>query len=190
MIFIRLPVRRRTLQAFAAAALEKGRETLVAAVVEGGAAAAVMQDEVADIARRHGIALVGPNCMGVVDLVANSASYIGDVSPYQPRGGVAGIAQSGSVTDAFIQAGSRVGFSRIISCGSEVVLDVCDYLAYCLDDPETHSVILFVEGFKRPERFLALADRVIVLDHGAKIAEGNPDQVRSDPSVLDAYLGE
>ncbi|MEO5964597.1 MAG: acetate--CoA ligase family protein, partial [Candidatus Limnocylindrales bacterium] len=37
----------------------------------------------------------------------------------------------------------------------------CDYLAYCLDDPETHAVMLFVEGFKRPERFLALADRAL-----------------------------
>lgn len=132
-------------------------------VVEGGAAAAAMQLEVADIARRHGLALVGPNCMGVIDLTTNSATYIGDVSPYLPRGGVAGIAQSGSVTDAFVHSGSRVGFSRIISCGSEVVLDVCDYLAYCLDDPETTSVILFVEGFKRPERFLALADRALHL---------------------------
>ena len=101
--------------------------------------------------------------MGVIDLVTNSATYIGDVSPYLPRGGVAGIAQSGSVTDAFVHSGSRIGFSRIISCGSEVVLDVCDYLAYCLDDPETSSVILFVEGFKRPERFLALADRALEL---------------------------
>ena len=132
-------------------------------VVEGGAAAAAMQAEVADIARRHGLALVGPNCMGVVDLTVNSASYIGDVSPYLPRGGTAGIAQSGSVTDAFIHSGARVGFSRIISCGSEVTLDVCDYLAYCLDDPETTSVILFVEGFKRPERFLALADRALAM---------------------------
>src|SRR4051812_26253294 len=132
-------------------------------VVEGGAAAAAMQVEVAEIARRHGLALVGPNCMGVIDLTVNKASYIGDVSPYLPRGGVAGIAQSGSVTDAFVQSGSRVGFSRIISCGSEVVLDLCDYLAYCLDDPETTSVILFVEGFKRPERFLALADRALAL---------------------------
>ena len=122
-----------------------------------------MQREVADIAREHGIALVGPNCMGVIDLTVNSSTYIGDVSPYLPRGGVAGIAQSGSVTDAFIQSGSRVGFSRIISCGTEVVLDVCDYLAYCLDDPETTSVILFLEGFKRPERFLALADRALEL---------------------------
>jgi acyl-CoA synthetase (NDP forming) len=132
-------------------------------VVEGGAAAAAMQDEVAAIAREHGIALVGPNCMGVVDFTANSATYIGDVSPYLPRGGVAGIAQSGSVTDAFIHSGSRIGFSRIISCGSEVVLDVCDYLAYCLADPATSSVILFLEGFKRPERFLALADRALAL---------------------------
>ncbi len=132
-------------------------------VVEGGEAAAAMQADVARIAREHGLALVGPNCMGVIDLVANAATYIGDVSPYLPRGGVAGIAQSGSVTDAFVHSGSRVGFSRIISCGSEVVLDLCDYLAYCLDDPETSSVILFVEGFKRPERFLALADRALEL---------------------------
>ncbi|HEY6014091.1 MAG TPA: CoA-binding protein, partial [Candidatus Limnocylindrales bacterium] len=132
-------------------------------VVEGGEAAAAMQAEVARIARDHGLALVGPNCMGVIDLTSNAATYIGDVSPYLPRGGVAGIAQSGSVTDAFVHSGSRVGFSRIVSCGSEVVLDLCDYLAYCLDDPQTTSVILFVEGFKRPERFLALADRALEL---------------------------
>ena len=132
-------------------------------VVEGGEAAAAMQTEVARIAREHGLALLGPNCMGVIDLTANSATYIGDVSPFLPRGGVAGIAQSGSVSDAFVHSGDRVGFSRIISCGSEVVLDLCDYLAYCLDDPETSSVILFVEGFKRPERFLALADRALEL---------------------------
>ena len=81
-------------------------------VVEGGEAAATMQREVAEIAREHGLALVGPNCMGVMDLTVNSSAYIGDVSPYLPRGGVAGIAQSGSVTDAFIQSGSRVGFTQ------------------------------------------------------------------------------
>jgi acetate---CoA ligase (ADP-forming) len=149
-------------------------------VVEGGEAAAAMQLDVARIAREHGLALVGPNCMGAIDLTANSATYIGDVSPYLPRGGVAGIAQSGSVTDAFVHSGNRVGFSRIISCGSEVVLDLCDYLAFCLDDPHTSSVILFVEGFKRPERFLALADRA--LDLGKPIMAvkvGRSDQAQA-----------
>ena len=149
-------------------------------VVEGGEAAAAMQAEVARIARENGLALVGPNCMGVIDLTTNIATYIGDVSPYLPRGGVAGIAQSGSVTDAFVQSGSRVGFSRIISCGSEVVLDVCDYLAYCLDDPETSSVILFLEGFRRPERFLALADRALELGKPIMVVKvGRSEQARA-----------
>jgi acetate---CoA ligase (ADP-forming) len=169
-------------------------------VVEGGAAAAAMQAEVADIARRHGMALVGPNCMGVIDLTVNAATYIGDVSPYLPRGGVAGIAQSGSVTDAFVQSGSRVGFSRIISCGSEVVLDVCDYLAYCLDDPETTSVILFLEGFRRPERFLALADLALELgkpimavkvgrsEHARAAAIAHSGSLAGEARVTDAAL--
>src|SRR4051812_12379749 len=130
-------------------------------VVGGGEAAARMQRDVRDLAIRHGIALLGPNCMGLVDLTTNSATYIGDVNPWLPRGGVASIAQSGSVTDAFIHSGSRIGFSRVVGSGSEVVLDVCDFLAHAIDDDQTEAVILFVEGFKRPERFLALADRAL-----------------------------
>ena len=133
-------------------------------VVEGGAAAAEMQRQVREIAIRHGIALLGPNCMGMVDWTTTSTNYIGDVNPWLRRGHVAALAQSGSVTDAFIHApGTRIGFSRIVSVGAEAVLDVCDYLAYCLDDAETHAVMLFVEGFKRPERFLALCDRAAAL---------------------------
>jgi len=132
-------------------------------VVEGGDAAREMQAEVRRIALEHGTALLGPNCMGVVDYTTNVATYIGDVNPWLPRGHVAAIAQSGSVSDAFIHSGTRIGFSRIVSCGSEVVLDLCDYLAHSIDDPETHAVILFVEGFKRPERFLALADTALAV---------------------------
>jgi acetyltransferase len=132
-------------------------------VVEGGVEAARMQAEVTEIAIATGTAIVGPNCMGVVDLTTRSATYIGDLNPWLRRGGVYGIAQSGSVSDAFIHAGTRIGWSRVVSCGSEVVLDLCDYLAHGLDDPETHAFALFVEGFKRPERFLALADRAIEL---------------------------
>ncbi len=152
---------------FAQEAAQAGVPSLVipgGGVVEGGQAAADMQRAVADIAIRHGVALLGPNCMGAVDWTTNSSTYIGDVNPWLPRGHVAGLAQSGSVTDAFLHApGTRIGYSRIVSVGAEVVLDLCDYLAYCLDDPETHAVMLFVEGFKRPERFLALADHALEL---------------------------
>ena len=130
-------------------------------VIEGGEIAARMQAEVAAIAVEAGMALVGPNCMGLVDMHAPSATYIDDLPAGLRRGGTAAIAQSGSVANAFVNAGPRIGWSRIISCGSEVVLDLCDYMAACLDDPVTDSIILFVEGFKRPELFLALADRAL-----------------------------
>ncbi len=133
-------------------------------VIEGGEPAARMQAEVAAIALQAGMALLGPNCMGLIDFHAPSATYIDDLPAGLRRGGTAAIAQSGSVANAFVNAGPRIGWSRIISCGSEVVLDVCDYLAACLDDPVTDSVVLFVEGFKRPERFLALADRALSMD--------------------------
>lgn len=132
-------------------------------VIEGGAPAARMQAEVAQIAAEAGIALLGPNCMGVIDLHAPSVAYYDDL-PELARGGTVGIAQSGSVTNAFMNAGTRIGWSRLISCGSEVVLDVCDFMADALDDPTTDSIVLFVEGFKRPERFLALADRALASD--------------------------
>ena len=132
-------------------------------VIEGGEAAARMQAEVATIAADAGIALLGPNCMGVIDLHAPSATYYDDL-PELRRGGTVGIAQSGSVTNAFMNAGPRIGWSRLISCGSEVMLDVCDYMAAALDDDTTDSIVLFVEGFKRPERFLALADRALAAD--------------------------
>ena len=67
--------------------------------------------------------------------------------------------------------------------GAEVVLDLCDYLAYCLDDPETHAVMLFVEGFKRPERFLALADRALELGKpilAVKVGRSRPGAGRGD----------
>src|SRR5262245_28802406 len=164
------------------AALAGARSVVIpgGGVVEGGAAAEQMQREVRRLGQEHGLTVLGPNCMGWVDWTTSSAAYIGDVSPYLPRGHVAGLAQSGSVTDAFIHSGTRIGFSRIVSVGAESVLDVRDYFAYCLDDPETHAVMLFVEGFKRPERFLALADHALAIGKPVlAIKVGRSDQAQA-----------
>ena len=155
-------------------------------VVEGGEAAAAMQRAVARgrgparhraaRARTAWATWTGP---------PNSSTYIGDINPWLPRGHVAGLAQAGSVTDAFLHApGSRIGFSRIVvGRRARSVLDLCDYLAYCLDDPETDAVMLFVEGFKRPELFLALCDRALQLGKPIlAVKVGRPRRRRRRPS--------
>ena len=94
--------------------------------------------EVARIAREHGLALVGPNCMGVIDLDRQQPRPTSATSRRTcPAAAWPGSPSRARSPTRSSTPGSRVGFSRIISCGSEVVLDVCDYLAYCLDDPET-----------------------------------------------------
>jgi acetate---CoA ligase (ADP-forming) len=124
---------------FAQEAADAGVPSLVipgGGVVEGGEAAAQMQREVAGIAIRHGMALLGPNCMGMVDWTTNSTNYIGDVNPWLARGHVAGLAQSGSVTDAFIHApGTRIGYSGIVSVGSEATSATTSPTAWTIPRP-------------------------------------------------------
>ena len=102
--------------------------------------------------------------MGVVDLTANSATYIGDVSPYLPRGGVAGHRPvglgDGRVHPLRDRASASAGSSAAAPRSSSTSATTSRTAS---TTRRRRSVILFVEGFKRPERFLALADRALEL---------------------------
>lgn len=103
----------------------------------------------------HGITVVGPNCMGVLDLVTGAAPYIGTVGPQLRRGTVGLLAQSGAVIEAFVNAGPRVPLSTAISSGSEAVLGLADHLRFLAGDPETTAVLAFVEAVDDAEDTLA-----------------------------------
>jgi acyl-CoA synthetase (NDP forming) len=90
--------------------------------------------------------VVGPNCMGVLDLVTGAAPYIGTVGPELRRGGVGLVAQSGAVVEAFVNAGSRVPLSTVVSSGSEAILTFADHLRFFAADPHTTAVLAFVEA--------------------------------------------
>ena len=103
----------------------------------------------------HGIAVVGPNCMGVLDMVTGAAPYIGTVGHRLRRGSVGVVAQSGAVVEAFVNAGPRVPLSTAISSGSEAVLGLADSLRFFAADPETTAVLAFVEAVADAEDVLA-----------------------------------
>jgi acyl-CoA synthetase (NDP forming) len=118
------------------------------------------QDELAAICREAGIALCGPNCMGVVNPHARSLVYIQTLrDPGLLAGNVGMISQSGSICIGLLADCRRFGWSHVISSGNEAVLTAVDFLEYLIDDPLTRVIALFLESVREPDRFVAALDR-------------------------------
>ena len=132
-----------------------------AAVVPGGGfsetgeAARVAQDEIGRVAAEFGLAVAGPNCMGVIAPGRKAAMYIGTLPEHVLPGRVAVVSQSGSVIEAMVNMGPRVGFSALVSSGTEAGTTTGDYLEYFAADDATGAVAVFLEGFRNPASFVA-----------------------------------
>jgi acetyltransferase len=120
---------------------------------EAGAEATAVAQRVAKMALDAGAAVVGPNCMGVA--VPGAASFwIGTVPPTFTAGNVSAVVQSGSIGEALLAMGPRVGFRCVISSGGEMVRDVADFCAFFAEDEGTRAVGLFLETVRRPAAFM------------------------------------
>jgi len=127
------------------------------------------QQELVRLARDHGIRLVGPDCVGVINTdprVRLDASFA-PAAP--PPGGLAVAAQSGAVGIALIDDAIRAGhgISTFVSLGNKADVSGNDLIAYWYDDPATQAVALYLESFGNPRKFArtvrALARRKPVL---------------------------
>lgn len=99
--------------------------------------------------------LIGPNCMGALDLVTGAAPYIGTVNRSVRRGSVALIAQSGAVVEAIVNSGGRVPLSTAVSAGSEAITDMAAYFNYFAADEHTTAVLAFIEAITDAQRLTA-----------------------------------
>jgi acyl-CoA synthetase (NDP forming) len=136
-----------------------GARGVRAAIVPGGGfsetgeAARVAQAEIAEVGLDFGMAVAGPNCMGVI-APGRAALYIGTIPEHLLHGSVAVVSQSGSVIEAMVNMGPRIGFSALVSSGTEVATSCGEYLEYFASDPATGAVCVFLEGFRDPEAFI------------------------------------
>ena len=141
------------------------RRVQAAVVFDGGFAEAGeegrrRQEELVAICRSAGIALCGPNCMGVVNPHARSMAYFQALRDPVPLAGNVGlISQSGSICIGMLADCRRFGYSHVISSGNEAVLTAADFLEYLVDDPATRVIAIFIETVREPERFVAALDR-------------------------------
>ncbi len=112
-----------------------------------------LQAEIGRIARQAGLALIGPNCMGVYNAklgVRQSAEQ-----PTGEAGPVGFISQSGThaINFSLTGAAQRVRISTSVSMGNAEVLDVADYVDYLASDRDTKVIAMYVEGVKDGRRF-------------------------------------
>ena len=123
---------------------------------ESGAEGREVAARLAARAAEHEIAVVGPNCMGVATPGALS-QWIGAVAgpdAFVP-GHVAVVAHSGSIAEACLAAGPRVGFRTVVSAGGELSRDLADFVGYLAGDEGTKAIGLFAETIRRPAAFAA-----------------------------------
>src|SRR5579884_3659237 len=152
--------------AFAAAAK---RGVKAAVIYDGGFAeqdeeGRLLQREIADLCRESGIALCGPNCMGVLSPHHRSTTYLQELrDPAGLAGNVGIVSQSGAFCVSLLTDTRRFGFSHVVSSGNEAVLVAADYLDYLVEDPQTEVIGAFIETIRHPDRFIAALDRAALL---------------------------
>jgi acetyl coenzyme A synthetase (ADP forming)-like protein len=142
-----------------AAAGIKALVIISAGFAEAGAAGRQQQDGLLAEARAHGVRLVGPNCMGVLNThpsVRLNATFAGRLPPH---GHIAVASQSGGLGITLLEIADerQVGLSAFVSLGNKADVSGNDFLQYADADPATSVILLYLESFGNPRRFSELA---------------------------------
>ncbi len=144
----------------------RGAVVITADFAETGADGAARQDELLQIARRHNMRLIGPNCLGYINpqLQLALTSSVALATEPMPRGAIGLASQSGSLMASLISHAQDLGtgFSVAATVGNQADVDLCDLVEYFIDDDGTRAICLYVEGLKDGARFLELAQHARV----------------------------
>jgi acetyltransferase len=184
---------------------EAGAAGVRAAVVltsgfgETGAAGHTLQAEALAAARKHGLRLLGPNCLGLMRTDAGLNATFSPV-PALP-GKLALVSQSGAICTAILDWAhpAGVGFSSVVSLGAAADVDFGEVLDYLVADPGTDAILMYVEGIHDARRFVsslrvaARAKPVVALKvgryaTGSNAASSHTGALVGSDAVFDAAL--
>jgi acetate---CoA ligase (ADP-forming) len=153
-----------------------------------------LEKRVKSAARAHGIRMLGPNCLGVINTnkdVRMNATF----SRLMPkRGNIALISQSGAMCVAILDfaEGRNMGFSKFVSIGNKADINEIDLLRYLKDDPDTDVILMYLEDVSEGHAFIEVA-REITLGAGKPIlalkAGRSPEGARAAASHTGSMAG-
>ncbi len=116
-----------------------------------------LEQKIIELCDKHGIALLGPNCLGMMNTAVgvNASFAAGHPNP----GSIAFFSQSGALCVAILDwaLGENVGFSKFVSLGNKAVLDEADMLEYLNNDEDTRVILGYIENVEHGESFLRQA---------------------------------
>ena len=138
-----------------------GKHGIKAAVIisagfsETGATGQTLERAVLENARRYGIRLLGPNCLGIMrpDRGLNATFNKGSAN----AGNLAFVSQSGALCTAILDWAQTndVGFSSVVSLGSTADVDFGEILDYLVTDQLTQNILLYIEGIRNARSFMS-----------------------------------
>jgi acetyltransferase len=140
----------------------KGAVIISAGFKEVGGQGIEREEELLSIAAEGGMRLIGPNCLGVTNTHPDIRMHATFAGVFPGPGPVSFLSQSGALGVAVLDLAARrgVGLASFVSVGNKCDVSGNDMLEYWEDDEKTQVVLMYLESFGNPRKFVKLARRV------------------------------
>jgi acetyl coenzyme A synthetase (ADP forming)-like protein len=137
----------------------RGIVIVSAGFAESGVEGMERQESILKAARRYGMRLVGPNCMGIINTAKDVNMNATFSSVFPPVGNIALATQSGALGLAILEYAKKlnIGLSTFVSIGNRADVSSNDLLQYWEEDPATDVILLYLESFGNPRKFARIA---------------------------------
>lgn len=164
---------------------------------------ATLEREVADICKKYGTRVIGPNCLGIMSLSKQNMMNSTFLKITPKHGNIALVSQSGAICAATVEdaMAQGIGFSKVISMGNKIDIDENDILELLCHDPETSVIIMYLEDIHDGRRFMEIGRKttkqykkpIVVIKsgrtpEGAKAAMSHTGALMGADEVYDALF--
>lgn len=138
----------------------KGTVIISAGFKETGAIGGALEEKVQNIAKKYGMRVLGPNCLGIIDTSSSlNASFAESMPEKWP---IAVFSQSGAMSTAILDWANAngIGFSKMVSLGNKADLTECDLLEAWQKDDSSKVILGYLEGIEDGDRFLSITKKI------------------------------
>ncbi len=164
-----------------------------------------LEQKLKDIVKKYGIRMIGPNCLGVMNLDPNTMMNSTFLKVTPKTGQIALVSQSGAICAALVEDASAqgIGFSAVVSLGNKADLNEIDLLKILADHEQTKVIVMYLEDMGNGQEFLKvckyitknLKKPVLVLKsgrspEGAKAAMSHTGALMGSDEIYDAVLNQ